>query len=362
VDPLFPFIQVPPPASHGASSTALYYKALETGLPHNGRRVKIDYSQSATPHEKGRLNRQNMNDGTRDIGNTQAAVLLFRGLDPLSGPQAIHQAMKSSSGPGKEGAKGMKRIILIKDKVTMASFGFAFVEFVDVQSAAAVLAATMSPQIHPSGFRISDRPVAASFAHPYSFQPITDLVLRDEACLTSSPSLGGVEDSWVRYWDETSMIAVLEFQIDEPAQPTVPATKDKKEKKKTKGDSDTVATRSAPAAPSILPLSDKPVTLSFSKGISKPGAGGSGPVKSVVLGFSLDDASASNDPDEPMDGSTNFETNKVAAAKKVPPLIASKKTVRNINKWNQVQEELTHATGATSASPLVTYFLALHCR
>jgi hypothetical protein len=37
---------------------------------------------------------------------------------------------------------------------------------------------------------------------------------------------------------------------------------------------------------------------------------GSGPVKSVVLGFSLDDASASNDPDEPMDGSTNFETNK----------------------------------------------------
>jgi RNA-binding protein 5/10 len=27
----------------------------------------------------------------------------------------------------------MKRIILIKDKVTMASFGFAFVEFVDLQ-------------------------------------------------------------------------------------------------------------------------------------------------------------------------------------------------------------------------------------
>lgn len=26
----------------------------------------------------------------------------------------------------------MRRIILIKDKVTMASFGFAFVEFVDV--------------------------------------------------------------------------------------------------------------------------------------------------------------------------------------------------------------------------------------
>ena len=74
-----------------------------------------------------------MNDGTRDIGNTQGPVLLFRGLDPLSGPQAIAQAMKLSSGPGKEGAAGMRRIILIKDKVTMASWGFAFVEFVDVQ-------------------------------------------------------------------------------------------------------------------------------------------------------------------------------------------------------------------------------------
>lgn len=80
------------------------------------------------------MNRGNMNDGTRDIGNSQAPVLLFRGLDPLSGPQAIYQAMLSSSGPGTEGAKGMKRIILIKDKVTMASFGFAFVEFVDVQA------------------------------------------------------------------------------------------------------------------------------------------------------------------------------------------------------------------------------------
>ena len=32
-----------------------------------------------------------------------------------------------------EGAKGMKRIILIKDKITMASWGFAFVEFIYVQ-------------------------------------------------------------------------------------------------------------------------------------------------------------------------------------------------------------------------------------
>jgi hypothetical protein len=41
--------------------------------------------------------------------------------------------MRTSSGPHKEGAKGMRRIILIKDKTTLASWGFAFVEFVDVQ-------------------------------------------------------------------------------------------------------------------------------------------------------------------------------------------------------------------------------------
>jgi RNA-binding protein 5/10 len=132
VDPSFPFVQMPPPASHGASVTAAFYKALETGAQHNGRRVKIDFSQSASPQEKARA-RANANDGTRDIGNSPSPILLFRGLDPLSGPQAIHQAMIHSAGPGKQGTKGMRRIILIKDKVTMASFGFTFVEFVDIE-------------------------------------------------------------------------------------------------------------------------------------------------------------------------------------------------------------------------------------
>lgn len=136
VDPNFPFISVPPPASHGASASATFYKALETGAQHNGRRVKIDYSQSANPGAGRSAAARQSNDGTRDIGNTQSAVLLFRGLDPLSGTPAIEQAMRASSGPGKEGAKGMKRIILIKDKVTMGSWGFAFVEFIDVQVSA----------------------------------------------------------------------------------------------------------------------------------------------------------------------------------------------------------------------------------
>jgi hypothetical protein len=91
----------------------------------------------------------------------------------------------------------------------------------------------MSPQIHPSGFRISDRPVAASFAHPYSFQPIPEYSLRDESCLVSSTGLGGVEGTYVKYWDEASMVAVLEFEVEQPShQTSAQGTKDKKEKKK----------------------------------------------------------------------------------------------------------------------------------
>lgn len=150
----------------------------------------------------------------------------------------------------------------------------------------------MSTTLHPSGFRISDRPVAASFAHPYSFQPVTDFLQRDESCLTSTMSLGGVEGTWVRYWDETSTVAVLEFKIEEPTHQAAASKEKEKEKEKKKkfkgGDmmaltmtirANSIATepdaqlKSLPIAPSELPLSDKPVTLSLSKNAIKLGTG-----------------------------------------------------------------------------------------
>ncbi|KAH9921052.1 uncharacterized protein B0H18DRAFT_1022520 [Fomitopsis serialis] len=358
VDPLFPFIQVPPPASHGASAAKAFYTALEAGVPAppGGRRVKIDYSQSASPNERRGRGPMQSNEGMRDIGNTQAPVLLFRGLDPLSGPQAIAQAMKNAAGPGKDGAKGMRRIILIKDKVTMASWGFAFVEFVDVQSASTVLGLTMSPQIHPNGFRISDRPVAASFAHPESFQPISDYALKDESCMMSSLALGGVEEQWVRYWDEGSMAAVLEFEVAEPIQPSTTApAKDKKEKKRAKGDGQAHLDR--PAAASTLPVSDKPVTLSLKGGLTNKAGGPSAlslaPAKKapVSLAFSAHEDGAPGDGDDSDEEQQKAASDdpKVFAAKKVAPLIASKKVANNITKWNQVQEVLHDA--APPAAP-----------
>ncbi|EEB89513.1 hypothetical protein MPER_12378 [Moniliophthora perniciosa FA553] len=350
VAPQFPYINVPPPASHGHTAAAAFYKHLKEGTPHNGRRVKIDYSQSATPHEKGRFNRGNQNDGTRDIGNSQTAVLLFRGLDPLSGPQAIHQAMRSSAGSGKEGGKGMKRIILIKDRVTMASFGFAFVEFVDVQSASTVLANSMSPKILLAGLKISDHQVLVSFANLESFQPIVEIMLRDETCLTSSLALGGVEGTYVRYWDESSTVAVLEFQVTQPTQPATAApVKEKKEKKKKVEP----ALKPIIQAPSTLPVSDKPVTLNF-KSINKAGAASG--IKPLALGFSADDTEEGNESD-----TANDDKSKLATSKNVAPLIASKKvtswllTANNISKWNQVQEELSSAGPVAGPSTLKNY-------
>lgn len=104
------------------------------------------------------------------------------------------------------------------------------------QSASAILAVSMSPQLHPNGFRISDRPVAVSFAHPYSFQPLEPLALQDESCVPASINLGGVEDGWVKYWDEASTLAVMEFEVQSTAtsQQTT-QTSAVKEKKKRPG-------------------------------------------------------------------------------------------------------------------------------
>jgi RNA-binding protein 5/10 len=154
------------------------------------------------------------------------------------------------------------------------------------QFSSAVLAATMSPQVHPEGFRISDRPVAASFAHPYSFQ-VVDQMHRDEACLVSSPALGGIEGGWVRYWDESSTLAMLEFEVEDSPQPEVVVAK--KEKKRVKDGE--IRKLEEPVKASALPLSDKPVTLNFSKNYAtKPLT--ALPVKTIALGFSLNDETA----------------------------------------------------------------------
>lgn len=57
------------------------------------------------------------------------------------------------------------------------------------------------------------------------------MIRRDEACIPGSAGLGGVDGTYVRYWDENSTIAMLEFKVEEPVAQSAPAGQEKKEKK-----------------------------------------------------------------------------------------------------------------------------------
>ena len=92
--------------------------------------MKIDYSQSVNP-ERARRYPTFSNDGTRDIGNTQSAVLLLRGLDDLTTPEIIARTLEKCGGAG--GVKSLERVLVAKDKKSMTNLGFAFAEFSDVQ-------------------------------------------------------------------------------------------------------------------------------------------------------------------------------------------------------------------------------------
>jgi len=45
-------------------------------------------------------------------------------------------------------------------------------------------------------------------------------------------SIGGVEDQWVRYWDEGATIAKLEYEVEAPTLQSAPAKEKEKRKKK----------------------------------------------------------------------------------------------------------------------------------
>ncbi|KAG8814348.1 hypothetical protein FRC17_001154 [Serendipita sp. 399] len=342
VDPNFPFVTVPPPASHGASAMQAFN---DGNASHTGRRVKIDYSQSAAG--SGSRYGRNQNDGTRDIGNTPSPIVLLRGLDPLSTLDIIAEALKASSGTMGQGAVGMKRIILIRDNFTSMGIGIAFVEFVDVESASQLLASTMSRDLHPEGFRISNRPVATSFASPSSFQPLAPHSLRDGACVMGSAAIGGVESVFARYWDDNTTVIETAFQVAESAakKESASTTVEKKKKKKAKEEDLMIsvdinefmasAIVPEPKVSMALPTNLKPLTLS----INKTGSQIKPAVKAPIVAATPSLFTAA-EPDEPEPVPDNKPLDKAMTFRKVAPLIASKKVANSINKWNEVSTEL----------------------
>ncbi|GAA5945160.1 hypothetical protein JCM3775_004875 [Rhodotorula graminis] len=178
---------------------------------YDGMRVKINYSQksggwredqgaSARLTEdlrkaEGTTQSFYVNDGTRDIGSAPSSTLLLRGLDPLTGEDEIFSTLARVGGrANQEIAKGgVRRVMIAKDRASRSSWGFAFVQFVDVRLATDVLGAIFNPRFHPAGFRIRSAIVAASFAHENSFIPVY---------AASTWSFRGDGGKQLAYWDD----------------------------------------------------------------------------------------------------------------------------------------------------------------
>lgn len=103
----------------------------------------------------------------------------------------------------------------------------------------------MSPELHPSGFRIGSRAIAASFAHPASFQPLEQRP-PDEFSIVCTLAVGGSETGWCSYWDQSAFVEIQEFQVDPEtiADLTVTGTEGEKKKEKKKDKTKNLAQKS----------------------------------------------------------------------------------------------------------------------
>lgn len=75
-----------------------------------------------------------INDGSRDAGTKPHFIILLRSLDPLCDEEAIWKSLSALKLSRKEDIMATpKRIWLVRDKNTRASWGFAFAEYVGVK-------------------------------------------------------------------------------------------------------------------------------------------------------------------------------------------------------------------------------------
>ncbi|RUS13969.1 hypothetical protein BC938DRAFT_477592 [Jimgerdemannia flammicorona] len=138
-----------------------------------------------------------INDGTRDVGHAPHHVLLVRGLDNLTTGEGVHAAFVALS-------SAVRRTLLVKDRMSRMSWGFAFVEFPDVQ-------------VCIPGLLVDGRSVTVSFAHPNSLAPVY---------VPSEWTVMGDAGTVLTYWDEQAY--PCEFVV--PVGGAVETEKDGKEK------------------------------------------------------------------------------------------------------------------------------------
>ncbi|GAA5983876.1 hypothetical protein JCM10908_005959 [Rhodotorula pacifica] len=376
--------------------------------PDDGMRIKINYSQKTggwrdDQGASARLSEDQrtttgaatqgfyMNDGTRDIGTTPGSILLLRGLDPLTTESEIATALTRVGGrAGQEVARGgLKKVMLVKDRASRSSWGFAFVQLADTRLATDVLASAFNPQFHPAGFRVRNSIVAASFSHENSFIPL----------YSPSPwSFRGDGGAQLAYWDDKGFaqpwIPPTPLDITATQLRGVPKAPRVQEEAKAEADleaffdsieadlppeagteptSDTAApsaqaTHLSTPAPSVQPTAPTGSTLP-AKGASAPIS--IKPITSLPSAVSSSaSTSASTSTPASVTGAvqsvpTAKSTAPAAAAAPAPPptavlldakekkgdLIVSRKAAPNLAKWNKKAKELRSANPAPPAPP-----------
>ncbi|KAF7725999.1 hypothetical protein EC973_009145 [Apophysomyces ossiformis] len=121
-----------------------------------------------------------INDGSKDASFAPSGMILLRNLDNLSTEESIYNAVKHF--------EGVRRVLLIKDKLAKMSCEFAFVEFENLQLAAKALGSM------GNGLKIDNRKVTTSYANPDSFLPV--YVASEWAVQADVP------DGLWAYWDK----------------------------------------------------------------------------------------------------------------------------------------------------------------
>ncbi|CAH1761145.1 8922_t:CDS:2 [Entrophospora sp. SA101] len=157
-------------------------------------RVRVEYSNSASAEDEESMESAALqstptssffNDGENDLGHVPYHVLLVRGLDPLTTEETLYAATSQLA--------ALRRVMLIKDRASRISWGFAFLDYQDVQASSYILSLVNNPQYYPDGFIIDSRPVDITFANPSSFIP---------AYATTEWTIWGDDGIAMSYWDQ----------------------------------------------------------------------------------------------------------------------------------------------------------------
>ncbi|KXS18654.1 hypothetical protein M427DRAFT_196737 [Gonapodya prolifera JEL478] len=226
---------------HARQFVDTYYPFIQVA----GARVRVDYSRNSYPPDGNRFAQgpapigvgafpavvssgpgnpgaqPGVNDGQQDVGQMAHTTLLVRGLDTMTTEEMLHGAFKAVNPPPLQ-------VRLIRDRMTHLSWGFAFVEFKDMPSAAMALSQVGPPE---RKFTVDGKTVQSSWAHEGSFTPVYGY---STWAVSSRKDTQG-NPVWVQYWDEGAYASAFPVSPEEPKEAQQSTGKEGKKKKKKAG-------------------------------------------------------------------------------------------------------------------------------